>query len=542
MATEPQIIYLEPDDEITSVIRRLRETDAARVVLVAPGRTKATSSAVALRLLAGVAADEGRELALVADPLARSLAAEAGIPAHASVAEATAGSAPAVEATPARRAAIHVVRPEVPAAAVTPPRSAPGDETRAVPVVRTRPGAARRPPPPPQRRRAEVRRRPAVRLVGVAVLIAALLAAGGIAAAVLPAATIRITPEAKPVGPVSYSVTPAGQQHLTGTLPLTMSAKATGDHVERTQARGTVLFQSGNPGRCRVPQGTRVAAGKIVFETVETVVVPEGKFTGQGIKPGSKSVGIVAVEAGPAGNVPAGAIDTIQDDGLSFCLRGFPNTTHRIVDNPEATSGGTETHTPEIKQEDVTALSKALTDALAEQLAAELAKHDDLLMIAPAEPEKATVEVPEDLVGTRDQATFELSGTLAYDRPGVPRAEVETAARERLLADAAAIPDGTTLDPESIKVAMGAAMLDDDSIQVAVSVTAAAIPKLDTASIRDRLSGLTPAEAQAMLADVGDVTVDLWPGWVSRIPGMDWRVSIEVASEPSAGPGPSGSP
>jgi hypothetical protein len=79
MGDEPQILYLEPDDEITSVIRRLRETDASRVVLVAAGRTKATSSALALRLLAGVAADEGRELALVADGLGRSLAAEAGI-------------------------------------------------------------------------------------------------------------------------------------------------------------------------------------------------------------------------------------------------------------------------------------------------------------------------------------------------------------------------------------------------------------------------------------------------------------------------------
>lgn len=541
MASEPQIIYLEPDDEITSVIRRLRETDAARVVVVAPGRTKATSSAVALRLLAGVAADEGRELALVADPLARTLAAEAGIPAHASVAEAIAGSAPTVEATPARRAAIHVVRPETPLAVVTPSRSGPGDETRAVPVVGTRPGAARRPPPPPHRRRPAVPRRPAVRLIGVAVLIAALLAAGGIAAAVLPAATIRITPEAKPVGPVSYSVAP-DQQHLTGTLPLKMSAKATGDHVERTQAGGTVLFQSGNPGRCRVPQGTRVAAGTVVFETVETVVVPEGKFTGQGIRPGSESVGIVAVDAGPAGNVVAGAIDTIQDDGLSFCLRGFPNTTHRIVNNTEATSGGAETHTPEITQEDVAGLVKKLSDALTAQLAAELAKHDDLLIIAPAEPEKATVEVPKDLVGTRDAATFELSGTLAYDRPSVRRADVEAAAQAQLQADTGALPADTTLDPDSIKVAIKAATLEGDTIHVAVTVTAAAIPSLDTTAIRTRLRGLTAAEAQAALADVGDVTIDLWPGWVNRIPNMDWRVNVEVTSEQPIEQRASGSP
>ena len=98
MADETQLLYLEPDDEVTSVVRRLREADAKRVVLVASGRTKATTSAVALRLLAQVAAEEGREIALVADPGARALAAEAGISAFASVADANVEGA--VPATP----------------------------------------------------------------------------------------------------------------------------------------------------------------------------------------------------------------------------------------------------------------------------------------------------------------------------------------------------------------------------------------------------------------------------------------------------------
>src|SRR4029453_10352345 len=96
MADDTQLLYLEPDDEVTSVVRRLREADASRVVLVASGRTKATTSAVALRLRAQVAAEEGHELILVADPGARALAAEAGIAAFASVADANVeGAVPA---------------------------------------------------------------------------------------------------------------------------------------------------------------------------------------------------------------------------------------------------------------------------------------------------------------------------------------------------------------------------------------------------------------------------------------------------------------
>src|SRR5438445_8095305 len=107
---EPQLLYLEPDDEITSVVRRLRGADAARVVLLAPGRSRATSSVVALRLLSRAAAEAGRSVALVADAATRALAGEAGIAAFASVADATSPTPAPAEPIPPARAPIHVMR------------------------------------------------------------------------------------------------------------------------------------------------------------------------------------------------------------------------------------------------------------------------------------------------------------------------------------------------------------------------------------------------------------------------------------------------
>ncbi len=531
MAPEPQILYLEPDDEITSVVRRLRETDASRLVLVAPGRTRATSSAIALRLLASVAAEESRELALVADPLARALAGEAEIPVFASVAEATAGEAHAVEATPAHRAAIHVVRP---AEAAQSTDSRARDETR--PVVLPRPQPAQR------RNVASSRRRSRAPWIGLAVMFGALLLAGGVAAVVLPGATIRITPETKSVGPVTLEVRPTHQERVSGQIPLTMSGKATGDHVERTEANGTVVFQSGNPGRCRVPQGTRVAAGNVVFETAETVVVPEGKLTGRGIAPGAKSVGIAAFEPGPSGNVAAGAIDTIQNANLTFCLRGFLDPTQPIVNNPQATAGGAENHSSEIKQADVDALVKQLTAALTQQLATALATHDDVVMIVPTEPEKPTVATPDGLVGKRGEETFELTGTIAYDRPAVRRADVDVAARQQLLEDTSVLPPETTIEPATIRTTIEKARLDGGAVAVTVSVTAEALSVLDINEIRARVGGMTREQARAALEQIGPVGVELWPGWVDRIPQMDWRVRVEVTRAPTHSAAPSGSP
>ena len=37
MSESPAVVYLEADDEITSVVRRVRATDAGRVIVVAPG-------------------------------------------------------------------------------------------------------------------------------------------------------------------------------------------------------------------------------------------------------------------------------------------------------------------------------------------------------------------------------------------------------------------------------------------------------------------------------------------------------------------------
>ncbi|MFN2419578.1 MAG: hypothetical protein ABR593_11780, partial [Candidatus Limnocylindria bacterium] len=101
MTTATALLYLETDDEVTSVVRRIRETDGERVILVAPGRSRATSSVVALRLLARVGEDADRRVAVVGDALTRSLASEAGLDAYASVDDARGAVLPAAaEAEP----------------------------------------------------------------------------------------------------------------------------------------------------------------------------------------------------------------------------------------------------------------------------------------------------------------------------------------------------------------------------------------------------------------------------------------------------------
>jgi hypothetical protein len=507
------LLYLEADDEITTVVRRLRESEGESVVLVAPGRAKALTSSVALRLLARIAADEGRAVALVADATTRSLASEAGIATYASVADAEQGVA--AELAPPTRAQIHVVQGDEPTASVTVPRrSARADETRAVPVAAV---AAARP----------VRRLP---WLAVAAAIAVLLLAAGVAVAVVaPAATIRLAPQAELVGPIDYVLT-LTPDVLSGTLRSTTTGHATGKYVDLTPAAGVVVFQNFNVSAVEVPAGTQVVAGQIVFATTEAVTVPPGSLTPSGrIQSGDQAAAVVAANPGPTGNVAAGAINQVTDPALDARLQGFPQNGQPRVSNPDPTAGGKEASGPQIKKEDVDAATAAIRKDLDAQLTKALGEQSGRL--APvSKPPAPDITVAKGLVGTRDRQTFELSGTLAYDHRSVAIAEVDAAATERLAEDAAAVRAGTELLADTIQVTPGEVSVTGDRLRVQTRVTAQTAPALDAGTVRDRVAGLSTDAARSALDGYGSVDVKLWPGWVTAVPTLAWR--IEVIIEP----------
>ncbi|HET7684903.1 MAG TPA: baseplate J/gp47 family protein, partial [Candidatus Limnocylindria bacterium] len=427
MSDEQAVLYLEPDDEITTVARRLRETDATRVVLVAPGRTRATTSATGLRLLAGLARDDGRQLVLVADPAARSLAAEAGIASAATVAEARALRDLAVEpASPGTAGArISVARgPRRAPPAPPPPSTAIAlDETRAVPVAAEPPRAVARRSP---RRATPGRWPPAV----IAALALALVAAVALGAIVLPGATIRIAPESRPIDPLAYELVTGPDLELhqaSGEAPARATGTATGVRELRVPATGVVRLQNWNTVAIEVGAGTQVAAGEIVFTTDATVVVPPGGFTPDGrVQAGTETVGVTAAAPGPAGNVAAEAIDTMLTEPTNSLLRGFPNSRLRVVINPEATAGGEAADLPVIQQADVDAVLATFRTQLA--AAVETARTDDPARI-PLDPldgeQVVDVTVPDGLVGREGEASFELTGTLRWTVTWLDREELE---------------------------------------------------------------------------------------------------------------------
>ncbi len=551
-AGAPQVLYLEPDDEIPSVVRRLEAVrGAGPLILVAPGRSKATSSAIGLRLLARRAADAEIALRLVADAATRLVAAEVGVAAYATVGEAQAGLQPAEPEPPARpRASIHVVRgerttlpsltgPHPPAGGAGPPvgpviDTSRSDDTQAVPVVT--------PPPPLTAARGLRVRWPKGRRGwlwggGIVVLVIALLAA------MLPGATVHVVPDLRAVGPFAYPVQlPATAD--SGQLTSTLSAPSTGEHVETTAATGSVQFSNYNTVTVEVPAGTSVSAGAVAFTTDSRIIVPAGTLVfsnlqqGVQIIPGKGSVAVTATTPGTDGNVASEAIDTVDDQTTARRLRGFQNQPGRLVTNPDATSGGTSTSTPEVSQADVNGLVARIEADLRSQLSAHLAGNRGRFYAPATAPEEPMVTVPDGTVGTRDQATFQLSGTLDYSRAFITADQVTQAAVTKIHADTGAQPVGSLLVDSTISVSPSALAVSGGQITATLNVRASVAPVLDESELKARVAGRSRQDAAQVLSDIGPTTVDLWPGWVDSVPRLPFRITISIEAPPTS-PAPS---
>lgn len=534
MADETQLLYLEPDDEITTVVRRLREADAARVVLVASGRSKATSGAMALRLLAQVAAEEGRQLVLVADPGARALAAEAGIPAFASVADANAEGAVPLPAAPAQRAPIHVVRGEPEPAAPEVPTTGLGlEETQAVRTLSPLSGPRAR---PAGRVRGTAPARRARRVAIAAAVILALGLAGVAAAVVMPAATVTLVPQVRPVGPVDYTVELPLQGPEERRLEVEEGGSATGQHVDRIRATGVATFANYNfTGPVTVPAGTIASVdGAIHFATDADVEVPPARVVGLTVIPSEASVSVTAVRGGSRSNVAELAINRVEDQQLDGRLRGPLNAQDRRVFNGEPTRGGAIERAPAISQEDVDAVEAAIEAEMARQLDDLLAENPERTYL-PGGRERPQIEVPEDLVGRVDPdgEGFSLVGTLDVSRPYFLTDELDAAAFQLLSDDPEAAP-GQQVVADTIDVEIGEIEPGEASASVSVTVTAQAIPDIDEAALRGRIAGMTGEAARAELEPIGGVEVSLWPWWVDRVPTLEWRVRFDVRPAESA--------
>jgi hypothetical protein len=565
------LVYLDVDDEITSAAARIRATEGDTVTLVLPYGSRLATSRINFRLLAREAAERGKQIELVtADASARSLAAAAGLTVHRSVAAYEGARAGAIQDRAADRpgggaepataessatglwsaadsaggdgpgvAGVPVggleVDDDAPTRVITLPRRKP----RAVPLVG--------PPRPPIR--------PAL-AIGIGLAVVLLVAVGGLLALeVLPSATVVLAPRAEPIRPINLAVEartdvtvvdaanlriPA--QRIEFDLAATYTVTATGEKIVETKATGNVTFSNlDTGGGVFIPAGTVLQTkgrDKTEFATLADVTLPQATYVfetdppGFELVPSTGSVGIEAVEPGEAGNVGNNTITEVQGGGRDL-----------QVTNPEATSGGERTESPEISQDDVDAATEAIAAALAADLDAQLAAGTGVPPGMTMYAESRVVGVPEysvdpaTLVGSTE-LEVEILASAAGTVLGVDTSPIEALAQSRLEAET---DEGWSLDPGSIALTLGTPTVAQggDAMSFPVTLGGTQVRDVDQAALIVSIRGLILPEARTKLAAYGDAQVTLWPDWVTTIPDNVDRITLTLASPaPAASPTP----
>jgi hypothetical protein len=144
---------------------------------------------------------------------------------------------------------------------------------------------------------------------------------------------------------------------------------------------------------------------------------------------------------------------------------------------------------------------------------------------------------PATLVGT-DATEFELGLNAQGTVIGADAGPVETLAKARIRRE---VDDGFRLVEESIHATPGTPMVAGTVITFPVTVEALEVRIVDGPSLLSRVRGLGLPQARTVLAAYGEVTITVWPDWVTTIPTLEGRatLTIDASSDASASPGSS---
>lgn len=515
-----QIIYLDADDDMTTVRERLNRTQASRISLVVPAKSRVFQNLVNLKLLERYAGQFGVDITLVTgDPITRDLARGLRITLRGSLA----------------RGATTADEPD-PAAGVRQPASAnPLAGRQPAPALRrrgTRPLGVDAPRLPRTPAGAAPRRRGLVlilsRLVGVLMLLALIVLAGAGVVLVAPEATIRLTPATAVLTQtlaVRASTDYRSADLARGQLPARLlqatveesaQADATGKKQEPAQrATGSVRFTNRSGADLTVPQGTVVRTGMgtpVRFLTSVTVTVQAGAFT---------QAPVMAEQAGSDGNAPAWSINMV-DGSISFQVS---------VLNDAPITGGTEKQAQLVTATD----RQQLRDSLFARLKAasvdslkKSAQPGDLLL-----EDQISVKVEEESFDREAGEVSKSVGLRMRLTASVVTVPVDGLNKLAESAVEAKIPAGATLIPGSLKLGPPRDVsVEGGTVTFWAEARATTIVGLDVAQLRRDLQGQTLEEARQILAQryrlAGEPTITLRNAWLGRLPMLGMRIEVDV--------------
>lgn len=546
------VIYIDVEDEITTIIDKVRSSQSKIVALVLPKRATTLQSAVNMKLLKR-GADEGKKhLVLITSetgllPLAaatgmyvaKNLQSKPEIPVvpHNAAAQAedqeetvTLDDEPLNRQAPvgdlARGAVISPTSPRS-----MPDSSAKNAAKPVAPVVGNiagkKGGDKSKGMKVPNFNR--FRKLIIFGSIGLVLLVFGLY----MALSVMPKAKILVKTDSEAVSAnvslalstkadavdVDESLVPAKSQELQKTY--TEQASATGQKNTGQKASGNIRIVNCNDDTVTLPAGTGFSSGSSTFISQSGVSVPGSNFKSDGSckEDGKAVVSVVA-----------------QNPGASYNLG---STTYSIANGPaklkaegDSMTGGTDNITKVIQQSDIDnakqKISSQDTSEIKRQMQNQLTNSGYHAIVAtfsagtPTVTTSAKAGDPGDAVTVTEKVTYTMLGAKASDLEKVIKTAVEDDIDEKkqsILDYGLDDADYSTPSP----TATGAT--------TTMRVTVVAGPDLDIDNLTKQVAGKKSGDAKAIIKaypGVTDVDISYSPFWVTSIPGKTSKITITI--------------
>ena len=543
MSTTPKkdVIYVDIEDDITSVIEKVKGAKASIVALVPPKRIGVLQSVVNLKLLQRAATSAKKRVVLitndqaliglaagVAMPVAKNLQSRPELPSM-TVAKIDDEEVINGEELPVGELAKTADEP----LELTGFPTAPATASAAPAAAATAPFAAKAAARAPRKGSAvpdfdKFRKKMFIfggaGALALIFLIWAIFFAGKATVAITANTNIvninkvlQLRPGAKL--DAAQGVAPAVVKEMKKTTSVDFTA--TGKKEVGEKATGDVKFTNGDPEAANIPAGTQVVSSSgLAFVTDSAVTVPAAQlsFSCPGyLCPGTATVGVTAISGGSKYNGASGSVSG-SFDGASGAFNG-------------STSGGTDKTATVVSQADFDAAKEKLQSQDSNKLKAELKKQfegtvvviEESFAVEPAEPKSAPA------VG-QEASTAKLTAETTYRLVGIARSDLRGVYDTAIKAQIAGEKNQKIYESGDESTAFTEFSKTETGYKVRAQASGQVGPNIDDEALAKQLVGRRAGEIQQLIEPiqgVEDVEVKFSPFWVTKAPKNADKITIK---------------
>lgn len=374
----------------------------------------------------------------------------------------------------------------------------------------------------------------------------------------LPGATVIIEPSADVVSKgvnVNLELNGSGDNELVA-YPVETEVTAKLSHAATdienigTNASGTLTIVNIDGIEHPLIKDTRFQTEDgIVFRLQEEVIVPAGSTT----NPAKVDVTVVADTLDASG----AAVGDRGNIGPSrFFLPGLKEDTRDKLYGESTTpmAGGTSNMIAHVSEEDLQAAQAQLEAELKEKVLADLRKEVlsegntkglNLKLVedtATLQFGTADIDLPYEMIG-KEAETFEVTGTLKLSGVAYDSDALYALLKTQLLSVETPGKQIVSVDKNSISLSVLEADIPNDSYKITAQIQGVEEYEIDTdleggaelnKKIKEHIAGKTIEEAEAYiqnLPEVNSVEIKVWPVWSPTIPSLPDNIKIKSLSE-----------